>query len=157
VARKIHRDRDHGFDPAQKYKEFPGARGRKPADPHGSSEGFDTWLWLNNRELFRDDQMTPALQAFCEAADVGIRVYYAQFKSSHVSSEFFIHSPQDAMTPGEVDEIDASAFQRSGQQVRRVQTLIMHHEATLAHHNTRTMAVVDDSGDAGLLVYKEEG
>jgi glycine/D-amino acid oxidase-like deaminating enzyme len=40
--------------------------------------------------------------------------------------------------------------------VERVQTLIMNHDATLAHHSIKTMAAVDRKGDAGLLVYKEE-
>ncbi len=156
--KKLHgekRDKDHGrpFDPAATYREYRSDAG------HGRDAGFDTWVWINDPDLIKIGENVAgnkrrALEEFLYG---GINYYFAQFKSSHVGSEFFIHSPVDAMTHEAVDEIDASDIERSGRpEIKRVQTLVMNHDVTLAHHSIKTMAAVDDDGDAGLLVYKEE-
>lgn len=159
---KLHKDKKHAreFDPAAKYREF------QKDDDHGQGAGFDTWVWINNPALFRDpatvpdEQQSAALKAFLDAGrnDAGrntVRYYFAQFKSSHVAAEFFIHSPVDAMTDGALPkEIDARAL--ADEDIERVHTLVMNHEATLAHHSIRTMAAVDDKGSAGVVVTKEE-
>lgn len=156
---KLHRDKDkkhaREFDPAAKYREF------QEDDDHGPSAGFDTWVWINNPDLFKDPttvlddpQMSAALQAFIDAGRNTVRYYFAQFKSSHVAAEFFIHSPIDAMTDGVVPEVNARALK--DEQVERVHTLVMNHEATLAHHSIKTMAAVNGKGGAGVVVTKEE-
>jgi hypothetical protein len=160
APKKLHPDRQHrGFDPERAYRDHFLGRPGGPPDDHGQAEGFDTWLWINDPSLFNtpsDPVKAAALEAFLDRDNPDrVMYYFAQFKSSHVSSELFIHSPRDAMT-GNVPEVNVDAFDRSERAVERVQTLIMNHDATLAHHSIKTMAAVDRKGDAGLLVYKEE-
>lgn len=134
----------------QLYDRFPSGA-EKGFGPH---EGFDTWVRVNDPSLFTEEALkNPAIQAFISAP---FNVTYAQFKSSHSESEYFVHKPNRAMTgraPGIVGVVDGI----SGDDPRTpIATLILNHEQTLAVHITRSI-VVSGSGQAGQLIIKEPG
>jgi hypothetical protein len=142
--------RDSDFDEDRLYDQFPPGA----PDGFGPDQGFNTWVRVNDRSLFTDAALrNPAIQAFVEAP---IKVTYAQFKSSHRESEYFIHKPNRAMT-GQVDLIDGLVDGISGDDPRTpIATLVVNHEQTLAYRITRSI-VVTGNGQAGQLLIKEPG
>lgn len=142
--------RDSDFDEDRLYDQFPSGT----AEGFGPNEGFDTWVRVNDPSLFTEEALkNPVIQAFVSAP---INVTYAQFKSSHRESEYFVHKPNRAMT-GRVSGILGGVDGISGDDPRTpITTLVLNHEQTLAVHITRSI-VVSGSGQAGQLVIKEPG
>lgn len=140
--------RDSDFDEDRLYDQFPAGA----PDGFGPDEGFDTWVRVNDPSLFTDAALRdPAVQAFVSAP---FHVTYAQFKSSHRESEYFIHKPHRAMT-GRVDGIYGVVDGIRAEDPRTpIATLVLNHEQTLAARITRSI-VVSGSGQAGQLLVKE--
>jgi len=140
--------RDSGFDEDRLYDEFPSGA----SEGFGPDEGFDTWVRVNDATLFTDEALkNPTIQAFVRAP---FSITYAQFKSSHRESEYFIHKPNRAMT-GQVNGIEGVVDGIGGDDPRTpITTLILNHERTLAFRITRSI-VVSGGGPAGQLVIKE--
>ena len=66
----------------------------------GPAQGFSRWIRINDKRLFKDEFLNdpdigPVLLEFVSAP---FSVSYAQFKSSHRESEYFIHKPYRSMT-----------------------------------------------------------
>jgi hypothetical protein len=139
-----------GFDEDRLYDQFPSGA----SEGFGPEEGFDTWVCVNDPSLFTQAALeNPAIQAFVNAP---FKVTYAQFKSSHRESEYFVHKPDRAMT-GRVNGIVGVVDGISGDAPRTpIATLVLNHEQTLALHITRSI-VVSGGGQAGQLVIKEPG
>ena len=130
------------------YDRFP--RG----DRHGFGplEGFNEYVQLNDRTLFTTDaQELPVIKAFLAAPFI---VRFAQFKSSHRESEYWLHKPLQVLG-GDVEGIQGTVDLDAD---TRIQTLIMNHELTLARYITRSISVHDTKGRSiGQVVHKEEG
>lgn len=133
----------------QLYDEFPGGAEEK----FGPSEGYNTWVRVNDERLFTAEaREIPAIRAFLDAP---FDVTFAQFKSSHRESEYFIHKPHLAMTR-RVGGIDGEVRGVSADEPRTpIATLVLNHERTLAYHITRSIAVSGD-GLVGQMLVKEE-
>ncbi len=131
------------------YEQFP------PGGRHGFGplEGFNEFVRLNDETLFTEDaKKDPVIQAFLKAPLI---ISYAQFKSSHRESEYWIHEPLQAMGNG-VEGINGMADGLEPD--TRIQTLILNHELTLARYITRSISVHDTKGRSiGQVVHKEEG
>ncbi|MGZ6267908.1 MAG: hypothetical protein ACXWNR_05025 [Candidatus Limnocylindrales bacterium] len=142
--------RESAFEEDRLYDQFPSGA----SEGFGPDEGFDTWVRVNDPSLFTEEALKhPAIQAFVGAP---FNVTYAQFKSSHRESEYFIHKPNLAMT-GQVSEILGVVDGISADDPRTpIATLVLNHEQTLALRITRSI-VVSGSGQAGQLVIKEPG
>jgi hypothetical protein len=87
-------------------------------------------------------------------------VNYAQFKSSHRETEYFIHKPHRAMAadghPDHVEGIEGGVRdfpEDRGKQ--RIATLIVNHELTLARLITRSLTI-EDGKVAGQMIHKQE-
>ncbi len=129
------------------YDQFPSGA----AEGFGPEEGFNTWIRLNDEQLFTDEaRKIPAVRAFLDAP---FAVTYAQFKSSHRESEWFIHKPNLAMS-GRVEGIEGVVEGITEEPRTPITTLVLHHERTLALHMTRTLVVSGDTS-AGQLLVKE--
>ncbi len=131
------------------YDRFPaGAR-----EGFGPDEGFNSWVRVNDENLFTAEALKdPAIRAFVDAP---FKVTYAQFKSSHRESEYFIHKPHLAMT-GKVRGIVGSVEGISGEEPRTpIATLVLNHERSLAYHITRSI-VVSGEGVAGQMTVKQQ-
>ena len=88
-----------GFDEDSLYDQFPSG----DSDGFGFDEGFNRWVHVNDPSLFTAEALqNPAIQAFVNAP---FHVTYAQFKSSHRESEYFVHKPHRAMS-GDVKDIN---------------------------------------------------
>ena len=134
------------FDEENLYDQFP----RGADEGYGPEQGFNTWVRINDPELFTEEaRQDPAVQAFLEAP---FSVNYAQFKSSHREAEYFIHKPHKAMS-GQVEGIEGSVA--GFPEDPRIATLVVNHELTLARHITRSL-VVEDGAAAGQLIHKED-
>ena len=138
------------FNPEDKYDEFP--PGSKLG--FGPSEGYNTFVQLNDRKLFNARALkNPVIRAFLEAP---ISVTYAQFKSSTREAEWFIHKPHLAMPGalrakgirGKVAKVPAEGA--------HIQTYVMNHDRTLALRPMRTL-VVSDGTETGQVLYKGDG
>jgi hypothetical protein len=142
---------DSDFNEDHLYDEFPAGA----AEGFGPAEGFNTWVRVNDASLFTDEALkNPAVRAFVDAP---IAVSYAQFKSSHRESEYFIHKPNRAMA-GEVDGIVGLVDGISAEDPRTpIATLVLNHEQTLAFRITRSIVVTGSSSGAGQLLVKEPG
>jgi hypothetical protein len=137
-----------GLDPDNMYEQFPSGRDFDV----GSDEGFGVTVRINDRSLFTDEALSdpdigPTLEAFCSNA---IRVYYTRFSSSTRESEQFIHKPVDYLAA------NAPVARRGSEpeppiRLKRLQTLVMNHERTLAWRRTSSILVVDDSDGAEVL------
>lgn len=136
------------FNEDDLYDQFPAGA----SDGFGPDEGFNTWIRVNDASLFTAEALEdPAVRAFVEAP---FSVTFAQFKSSHRESEYFIHKPNLAMT-GRVDGILGAVEGISGEDPRtRIDTLVLHHERTLAMHITRSIVICDE-GTAGQVIHKQ--
>jgi len=131
---------DPEFNENDLYEQFPAGA----SDGNGPLEGFNTWVQLNDKSLFTPEALEiPAVRAFVEAPIV---VTYAQFKSSHRESEYFVHKPVVAMTGG-VDGIGGSVTGLANDP--RIATLVINHERTLARHIIRSLVITDAGGSAG--------
>ncbi|MGH2444920.1 MAG: hypothetical protein ACRDGD_02600 [Candidatus Limnocylindria bacterium] len=140
------------FDEEARYDEFPpGASG-----PYGPSEGFNSWVQLNDEQWFNDAALAnPVIQAFLSAP---FTVNYAQFKSSTREAEYYVHKPHKAMRglPG-MDEDDPGIV---GGVVNlphdpHIVTLILNHENTMAKKIMRSITV-QEGHVTGQVVHKEE-
>jgi hypothetical protein len=137
-----------GFDEDSLYDQFPSG----DSDGFGFNEGFNRWVHVNDPSLFTEEALqNPAIQAFVNAP---FHVTYAQFKSSHRESEYFVHKPHRAMS-GDVNGIVGVVEGINGATPRTpIATLVLNHEETLALHITRSL-VVSGSGQAGQMIVKE--
>ena len=134
------------FNEDDLYDRFPDGA----SQGFGPAQGFDTWVRINDESLFTPEALeNPAIRAFVDAPIV---VTYAQFKSSHRESEYFIHKPVRAMTGG-VAGIEGSVTGISGEGPG-IGTFVINHERTLARHITRSL-VISDGGTAGQILHKE--
>ena len=146
-------DQDPEFNENDLYDQFPSGA----SEGFGPAEGFNTWVRINDASLFTQAALEiPAVRAFVDAPIV---VTYAQFKSSHRESEYFIHKPVQAMTGG-VEGIEGGVLGLAEVEPR-IATLVINHERTLARHITRSLIITDatDSvgagGTAGQILHKE--
>lgn len=136
------------FNPEDLYDQFP--RGYEHG--FGPSEGYDSWLRINDPELFTDEAREhPVIKEFLAAP---FSVNYAQFKSSYRETEYFIHKPGKAMS-GNVEGIEGTVagFPDSPEE-QRIATLVVNHEFGLAWLITRSL-VIEDGAVAGQLIHKE--
>ncbi len=136
------------FNEEDLYDRFP----RGADDGFGPDEGFNTWVQINDESLFTEKALAiPAIRAFVDAP---VAVTYAQFKSSHRETEYFIHKPHKAMS-GLVDGIEGAVYGISGDEPRTgITTLVINHERTLAWLITRTIVISGD-GTAGQIIHKQ--
>ena len=144
-------DQGPEFNEDEAYNQFPTGA----SEGFGTAQGFNSWVRINDASLFTQEALDniPALRAFVDAPIV---VTYAQFKSSHRESEYFIHKPVRAMTEGGVDGIGGSVAGIAGDD-SRIATLVINHERTLARHITRSLVITDPAGGtAGQILHKEE-
>lgn len=137
---------DDDFNENALYDQFPSGAD----DGAGPEEGFNTWVRINDASLFTEKALkNDAVRAFVDAP---IFVTFAQFKSSHRESEYFIHKPHLAMT-GQVSGINGRV-RRVSKKRPRIATLVINHERTLAKYITRTI-VISDGGTAGQIIHKQ--
>jgi hypothetical protein len=128
------------------YDQFPSGE----EDDNGVDQGFNTWVRVNDPDLFTEAaKEIPAIAEFLLAP---FSLSFAQFKSSHRETEYFLHKPHKAMT-GQVEGIEGTVHRFPEDPM--LATLVMNHEHTLALHITRTI-VVADSVTAAQLIHKEE-
>ncbi|HYN47978.1 MAG TPA: hypothetical protein VER83_03880 [Candidatus Nanopelagicales bacterium] len=141
--------RDPAFNEDELYDQFPAGA----SEGFGPREGFNTWIRVNDASLFTAEALAdPAIRAFVEAP---FAVTFAQFKSSHRESEYFVHKPHLAMT-GQVDGIEGAVEGLSGDDPRTpIATLVFNHERTLARLITRSI-VISDGGVAGQIIAKQQ-
>jgi len=146
-------DEDQDFNEDDLYEQFPAGA----SDENGPREGFNSWVRINDGSLFTEAALAnPVIRAFVDAP---INVTYAQFKSSHRESEYFIHKPHLAMT-GNVNGIDgkvagiSAGINATDPPRTRIATLVINHEQTLARLITRSIVITDDS-TAGQIIYKQ--
>src|SRR6478752_3008339 len=126
---------DPEFNENDLYEQFPAGA----SDGNGPLQGFNTWVQLNDKSLFTPEALEiPAVRAFVDAPIV---VTFAQFKSSHRESEYFVHKPVRAMT-GDVTGIEGIV---TGMAIDdpRIATLVINHERTLARHIIRSLIITD--------------
>ena len=142
------------FNPEDLYDQFP----RGDEEGFGPDQGFNTWIWINNPDLFTEDaRQNPVIREFLAAP---FSVNYAQFKSSHRETEYFIHKPHRAMVSEDADDhvegIQGSVrdFPESRSE-QHVATLIVNHELTLARLITRSLTI-EDGKVAGQMIHKQE-
>jgi hypothetical protein len=137
---------DSEFNEEDLYDQFPSG----DTDGNGHEQGFNSWTKLNDPELFTEQARNdPAIRAFL---DTPFDVTYAQFKSSHRETEYWIHKPLNAMT-GKVGGIDGFVG-RLNEDDPRIPTLVINHERTLAVRITRAI-VISDGTSAGQIIHKE--
>jgi len=139
------------------YDQFPkGAESPYDGGPYGPDQGFNTWVRVNDESLFTDAAKEhPAIRAFLglDRDDAPFfSVNFAQFKSSHRETEYFLHKPHKAMA-GQVDGINGTVA--GIPENPRIATLVINHEQTLAKHVTKAL-VIEDGRQAGQMIYKEE-
>ena len=139
-----------GFNEDDLYDQFPTG----DSDGNGPAQGFNTWRRLNDPSLFTGEALKdPVIRAFLEAP---IAVTYAQFKSSHRETEYWIHKPQRAMSGG-VDGIKGVVDKVSSDgDGTPIGTYVINHDKTLAVHITRSIVITDGS-TAGQIIHKEPG
>jgi hypothetical protein len=130
------------------YDQFPSGA----SDRSGPEEGFNTWVRINDANLFTAAALEdPVIREFVDAPIV---VTYAQFKSSHRETEYFLHKPHRAMS-GDVRGIIGSVAGVTREDPRTgIATLVINHERTLARFITRSVVITDD-GTAGQLIHKQ--
>jgi hypothetical protein len=133
------------FNEDELYEQFPhGAE-----QGVGPDEGFNTWVRINDPELFTPEaRENPAIREFLAAP---FTVNFAQFKSSHRESEYFVHKPDLVMSgrlPGVIGNIPNMPPDP------RIATLVLNHELTLAKHIMRSVTI-EDGKVAGQVIHKE--
>lgn len=136
------------FNEDDLYDRFPAGA----EDGFGPAQGFNRWTRINDESLFTAEALKdPSIRAFVDAP---LTVTFAQFKSSHRESEYFVHKPHLAMT-GRVEGIEGTVEGISSEDPRTpIATLVINHERTLAYHITRSI-VISDSGTAGQVIHKQ--
>ncbi len=136
------------FNPDDLYDQFP----RGDENGVGPAEGYNSWVQINDPELFTEDARNhPVVKEFLAAP---FSVNYAQFKSSHRETEYFIHKPGKALGGG-VEGIEGrvAGFPDSPEE-QRLATLVVNHDIGLAWRITRSL-VIEDGALAGQLIHKE--
>jgi hypothetical protein len=137
------------FDEDALYDQFPPGA----ADGFGPDQGFNSWMRINDPKLFTAEALEdPVIRAFVEAP---ISVTYAQFKSSHRETEYWIHKPHRAMTGG-VYGIEKTVDGVSDDQQAPIGTYVINHNQTLAVHITRAIVIADGT-QTGQIIHKEPG
>ncbi|CAN5576894.1 hypothetical protein BH23CHL7_BH23CHL7_10950 [soil metagenome] len=137
---------DGEFDEDALYDQFP----RGADEGFGPEQGYNRWIVINDPELFTEEARNdPVVRAFLDAP---FMLNFAQFKSSHAETEYFIHKPHLAMT-GQVDGIEGEVA--GFPEEAHISTLVMNHEATLAKLETRSLTIADGK-HVGQLVHKQE-
>jgi hypothetical protein len=145
-------DQQQGFNEDEAYNQFP-AGADDPDGPFGPEQGFNTWARVNDRSLFTEEALAiPAIAAFVDAP---FDVTYAQFKSSHRETEYFLHKPHSAMTEHVTGITGTVRHISADDPPTRLPTLVVNHERTLARHILRAIAITD-TGTAGQILHKEE-
>ncbi len=135
------------FNEDELYEQFP----HGDRDGFGTSQGFNRWVRINDERLFTPEALEiPAIRAFVDAP---FAVSYAQFKSSHRETEFFLHKPHLAMS-GQVSGIEGTVEGVSERGDTAIATLVLNHHRSLAYHILRTIAVSTDDM-AGQITVKE--
>ena len=131
------------------YDQFPSGA----SEGYGPNEGFNSWRRINDESLFTQEALDdPVIREFVKAP---IAITYAQFKSSHRETEYWIHKPQRAMSGG-VDGIEGGVEGVSSDPGTPIGTYVINHDKTLAVHITRTV-VISDGTSAGQIIHKEPG
>lgn len=141
------------------YDRFP--EGREKG--YGTDEGFNTYVKLNDRELFRPEALegSAALREFVNS-DQTISVYWAQTKSSTRESEWMLHKPHLTMDaerqkrsgglPADLD-LDGAVDRYPGPQHAHIATFVINHEMTLARWK-QSVILIEDGKQAGQMIYK---
>jgi hypothetical protein len=145
------RSNESEFNPNAAYNAFP----------TNTDRGLNRIVRINDRNLFtsealEDPLLGPVLEEFLEAPFI---VYYAQFKSSSRQAEWFLHKPRIALDPHRSPQVGiefADGLARDMPPLDRLQTLVMDHQKTLAHHSIRTMGIIETQSDAAQIIHKEE-
>jgi hypothetical protein len=158
-------DDDQELNEDDLYDRFPAGT----SDRSGPEDGFNTWVRINDAALFTEEALAnPAIREFVDAP---IAVTYAQFKSSHRETEYFLHKPHRAMTGdvsgigGTVPGISAGKYEGDPPQTK-IATFVINHERTLAKYITRSIVISDtpaksdnattaDTGTAGQIIHKQ--
>jgi hypothetical protein len=139
------------FNPNAAYNAFP----------TNTDGGLNRIVRINDMRLFssealEDPLLGPVLEEFIEAPFIA---YYAQFKSSSRQAEWFLHKPKIALDPRRSRQLGiefADNLAEDMPPLDRLQTLVMDHQKTLAHHSIRTMGVIETASDAAQIIHKEE-
>jgi len=135
------------------YDQFPAGAD----EGFGPDQGFNTWVRVNDPSLFTDEAKEhPAIRAFLglDRDDAPfLSVNFAQFKSSHRETEWFLHKPHRAMAEGGVNGINGGVAGFPANP--RIATLVINHDRTLARHVTKAI-VIEDGRQAGQMIYKED-
>jgi len=141
---------DPHFDEDALYDQFPSGAD----DGNGPDEGFNTWQRINDESLFTEEALKiPAIRAFVDAP---IAMTYAQFKSSHRETEYWIHKPQRAMSGGVYGIEGGVQGVSADDPPTPIGTYVINHDKTLAVHITRAVVITDGS-TAGQIIHKEPG
>lgn len=144
------------------YDMFP--EGRDLPDPGraGTEEGFNTYVRLNDPDLFAPEALErdPALRAFADSGEE-IDIYFAQFKSSTRESEWAIHKPNLTLAaddekgkrlPADLD-IKGKVQRYPGPDEGKIATFVINHDDTLARWK-QSIIVMEDGRRAGQMIYK---
>ena len=148
------------------YDQFPQGRDLPGEERAGTEEGFNTYVRLNDPELFRPEALEadPALRAFANSGEE-ISISYAQFKSSTRESEWALHKPGRTMAadtqkgpgpggrlPADLD-IKRSVERYPGPAEANIATFVINHDNTLARWK-QSIVVMENGARAGQMIYK---
>lgn len=143
---------ENGFDPEEKYNEFPSGE----TIGYGRDAGYGELVQINDRKWFTQEaQADPVINAFIEAFEnERVAFSYLQLKSSTSESEWYIHKPHVALSKSRKSGIAGSApgFARG----QHIGSFVMNHHRTLALRPVRAM-VVSDGTEVGQIVHKGDG
>jgi hypothetical protein len=142
------------FDPDALYEQFPSGESLNV----GPEQGYGRTVRINDPLLFGewldDPDIGPTLRAFCglddeSEGDGPVRVFYTRFASSTAESERFLHKPVEYLRS------NPPAVPRGGEpetiDLARLQSLVMHHERSLAWRRTMSVLVVNDDEGAQVM------
>jgi len=130
-------------------------------DGHGSDDGFNTYVTLNDPSLFTEEALrNPAINAFANSGNE-ISISFAQFKSSTRESEWSLHKPhltmnaergrEHGLPPGL--DIKGSVAKYPGPEHAHIATFIVNHELSMARWK-QSVILVEDGKQAGQMIYK---
>lgn len=152
---------DETFPENALYNEFPAGA----EEGHGTDEGYNTYLKLNDPELFDPDKVNsiPALKEFVESGRE-ISITFAQFKSSTRESEWALHKPHLTMDKDaargraeaeglEDVDIRGRVDRYPGPDEARIATFFINHDLTAARWK-QSVILIEDGQRAGQMIYK---
>lgn len=133
----------------QAYEAFD----RGDATEYGPDQGFNTWIRLDDPELFTEDaKANPVIGGLLDAP---FKLYFVQFKSSTREAEYFVHTPLATLG----DQVEGIAGDPDVPPDAHLMTLVMNHHRTLAYKIMRATAMVERSDnpgtEVGLTIHKE--